>query len=98
MQDCIVLTSKSMIKNAIIIIKLIINIAEIELLKIQQSNVINTEEINAPMLIDKKAYITFKFVSPAIKLPLHTPVSGKGIATKQVNAIYFLKFEALFSI
>ena len=40
-------------------------------------------EINEPIDIDKKQYPIFRFVSPAIKLPLQTPVNGKGTETKQ---------------
>ena len=68
-----------------------------ELVNKVHKRVIMLEEMNAPITIDNRLYHIFKLESPAIILPAQTPVSGNGIATKPVNARYFLKFVALLS-
>ena len=47
-------------------------------------------EIKEPMQIDKNDCQSFKLEKPAIKLPVHTPVKGRGIATKPPNKNIFL--------
>jgi hypothetical protein len=42
--------------------------------------------------------LIFNDVSPAIKLPDQTPVSGSGTATKQAKVRYLLKDEFFVSI
>lgn len=67
-----------------------INMLPIELLNKQHSNVIIPAEIIAPIVMERKAKCMFIFVSPAIKLALHTPVKGNGTAVKHVSARYLL--------
>ncbi len=58
-------------------------------------------EIKEPMQIDKNDCQSFKLEKPAIKLPVHTPVKGRGIATKPPNKNIFLIevfFLFIFSI
>lgn len=56
--------------------------------KTVQSSVTTPALINAPIDIAIKQYLMFKLVRPAIKLPVHTPVNGKGTATKQSLELY----------
>lgn len=84
---------RSVIINTTIIIKETIKIYEIEFSKTVHSKVIAPDDIKAPNVIAIKQQCMFRFVSPAIKLPVHTPVRGIGTATKAVKARYFLKFE-----
>ena len=69
-----------------------------ELLNKQHKIVITAEEIIAPIEIDIKDKCIFKFVKPAIKLALHTPVKGSGTAVKHARPKYLLNLFFEFSI
>ena len=73
-----------------------INIEEREFLNMLHKIVMEAAEIKAPIAIAQKQWLSFKFESPLIKLPDHTPVSGIGIDTKPARAIY-LPIAFLFS-
>ena len=53
-------------------------------------------EMIAPKDIAKKQNLIFKLLSPAIKLPVHTPVRGMGTETKVAKVKYCFKREFLF--
>lgn len=89
----IIVQNKSIAKNRIIKLSDIIKIILIELAKKTQSKVMIMLEINAPIMIAMKLFQTFKVLKPAIKLPVQTPVSGSGIATKHVSIRYRLKLD-----
>ena len=81
-----------------IIIKEIIKIYDIEFSNKTHNKVIAEVEIKVPMAIVKKENFISRLLKPAIKLPVHTPVSGKGTATKPASAKYFFILECLLSI
>ena len=58
-----------------------------------QRSVTMRQDINAPALIARKHFLRFRSEKPARKLPAHTPVSGRGRATKVVSIRYFLKAD-----
>ena len=89
-----IVISKSTAKNAIIRQRETIKIVPIELDRYMHNSVIIPHEINAPITIAKTLFQTERLENPAIKLPVHTPVSGNGIATKLVSNRYFFNSEA----
>lgn len=56
------------------------------------------QAIALPMLIAKKHCQIFKEVNPAMILPDHTPVIGKGIATNVDNKTIFFNVDVLLEI
>ena len=59
----------------------------------EKINNIIKQLINDPMKIEIKLSKIVKLDNPPIKLPDHTPVKGKGIATNNDNKIIDLIFE-----
>lgn len=65
----------------------------VEFSKNKQTIKIIEQAIALPVQIPMKLCQTFKDVKPAIMLPDHTPVIGKGTATKVVNKKIFLNVD-----
>ena len=87
-----------MARNTIIKQSEIIKIVPIELEKNTHIKVIIKHEIIAPIKIDIKLFQISRLLNPAIKLPVQTPVNGRGIATKPQSVRYFFKLEVLLFI